>query len=1016
MKTWISMLYLLLITTSLLQAQNQKRTTGFDPKYSIKDLAIDIWTNKSGLVSNNVISVFQASDDYLWISSYNGLQRFDGKKFEIFDQSNVPYLSSNTIYKGTQDQSNTLWFCTGSSGILSFDGKQFGQLPMHDSIPKSIVSIFADSKNRLWIGSKNNGLYLIDKNGTLSKQNIIPNVTIHDIMEDPDQNIWVATDNQGVFRISNNNTKSFSQADGLPSNLISTLYVKGDSAFIGTLNGVSIIYDDKITNLAAFKGEIINDLIVDDYGVLWVGSERGLIRFPLETQTYEFFSEKNGLPSKRVVDLYFDNEGSLWVCTYEGGLVRFKSGIITNLTIRNGLSSNQVHIIGKQNGVHFIGTQDGAVNIYDGSSITQLKLSDEFSKDVIRDFLFEENAIWIVNYRGLVKVSNGLQTYFNETNGLPDNNVRTIFKDSNGFIWLGTRTGGLIKFDPRGNHTVYDKESGLLSNYIFCVTEDNNGNLLVGTDAGGLSVKSPEGNLTHYAIMKENSGTLIFNIMVDSLNQAWLCTNLGLFRFSKSTIEKVHFDASLKMQKFFDIKNDHQGNLWLSSPIGVVKIKQEHLDGYFTNDLAFAEYELFGEDDGMESQECTGATKSYFDPETRKVWIPTFEGVAIIDPSQKIVNTKIPKVYITSVYVDNGSISPINNNLKIKPGAFRYLFDVTALSLLVPSKVQFKYKLEGIDENWNGPTRNRRIEYTNLPYGDYTLLVQAANNDEIWNHTGAQLPFTVMPYFFETLWFRWSVALFFVLLIWGLYTWRVHDIKNTNRILRKMNSELDRFVYSASHDLRGPLTSTMGLVNLAMNEEDPKQNREYFSLIKQCTIKMNHFINELVNYSKNKNDAIEYKEFKFKTLVESVWNGLIEREHPSNINLTYDIHGEDTLIGDRTRIKVILRNLIHNSIIFSDPTKAEPSIQIRFRKNEQNIELAVVDNGLGIPHSTSNRIFDMFFRANDNSIGSGLGLYVVKETIRTLNADIKVESEEGKGSAFVVTIPQQKNTATKVNQ
>lgn len=223
-----------------------------------------------------------------------------------------------------------------------------------------------------------------------------------------------------------------------------------------------------------------------------------------------------------------------------------------------------------------------------------------------------------------------------------------------------------------------------------------------------------------------------------------------------------------------------------------------------------------------------------------------------------------------------------------------------------------------------------------------------------------------------------------------------------------MNAELDHFVYSASHDLRGPLTSTMGIVNLALNEKNPQQRDEYFGLIKQCTDKMNHFINELVNYSKNKNDKIEYREFKLKTMIDSIWDGLKERVTPRGIALEYDLSSDDKITADETRLKVILRNLIHNAVVFSDAEKPTPVVKVVLRQNTKNIELSVVDNGLGIPRNVIDRIFDMFFRASELSIGSGLGLYVVRETTQKLNATIKVESQEGKGSTFKITLPARK--------
>ena len=988
-------------------AQDSQKS-GFDPKYGFKDLAMDTWTNKSGLVSNNVLSVLQTTDDYLWITSYNGIQRFDGQKFNIYDQTNISFLKSNTIYEASQDIEGILWLSTGSSGIVGYDGENFFSHPLNASIPNSIVSLLADSKNRLWIGSKNNGLYLIDENQKCSKIEGIPSVTIHHLAEDQDGSIWVASDNSGAYKIEGKDIKRFSTDNGLKGNHISTVFPKGNAIYIGTLNGLNVIENNRVETIPAFDEDIINDLIVDDYGIIWVGTERGIVRYNREEDYYDFFSEEDGLPSKRVIDLNFDNEGSLWVCTYEGGLVRFKSGIITNLTRKDCLTTNQVHIINRKDDQFYIGTQDGNINVYDGDKMEYIDLKMEFKKDVIRDILFDVDEIWIANYKGLVRIKNGTKTYINESNGLPNNNLRTIFKDSRGIMWLGTRTGGLIKYDKNGNHEVIGKDTsnGLLTNYVLSIAETQNGDLLIGTNAGGLSIMNEKGEISNYSIQNDDSGTLIFNILVDDKNQIWLITNIGLYLFEEGTAKKAEFHPSLKMEKFFDMVDDGNGTFWMSSSIGVIRIDQQVLEDYFNGTTTTVSYEYFGEDDGMESQECTGATKSFIDKKTGKIWIPTFEGVAIIDPSQKVINQKIPKVYITSVQVDNNSIFPVKNNVQIRPGTFRYLFDVASLSFLAPSKVQFMYKLEGIDSDWNGPTKDRRIEYTNLPYGEYTLKVKGSNNDGIWNEEGAQLSFTVLPFYFETIWFRIGLLTFFILLAWGLYTWRVYDIKRTNRVLRKMNTELDHFVYSASHDLRGPLTSTMGIINLALNETDPKQRSEYFILIKQCTDKMNHFINELINYSKNKNDNLEFREFNLKLMIDSIWEGLKERSTINKITLYYDIDEDQNIVSDETRVKVILRNLLHNAVVFSDPGKKTSEIKIGFSQTNKHIEIAIIDNGLGIARNVRDRIFDMFYRANDHSVGSGLGLYVVKETAQKLNASIEVHSEEGRGSTFKLVLPK----------
>lgn len=988
-----------------LSAESTDFKTGFSEKYALSDLSLDVWTNKMGMVSNNVISVFQSEDEFIWIASYNGLQRFDGLKFEVFDQTNIPFLASNTFYECTQAQDGTLWFSTGASGIVGYNDNGFFQHPFNDSIPKAIISIFVDSQDNLWIGSKNNGLYKLSAAGVLTKESRIEDQSIHSITEDVLGHIWIASDHDGIFKMSANTVQNYSKSSQLNENLINTSFHAPDSvSYVGTTNGINVIKGKKIESIAVFEGYIVDDIIVDDYGFLWAATNQGMARYHLLNGTFEILTENDGLPRRGLVDLFFDNEGSLWVSTYESGLVRFKTTMISNVTIRDGLSSNKVNVVNSVGGKHYMGTQDGVVNVFDGQRFDQIELKDEFRKDVIRDIMFENEVIWVANYRGLVKVEKNRKTYFTEKNGLPNNKIRRIFKDSKGQIWLGTRNGGLIAFNENGDHKVINKDKGLGTNYVMAIDEDQNGRLVIGTNAGGLIILTEEG-IERHSIKEDDSGTLIFGLTIDDSNAIWLCTNFGLYKFSEGVIRKVTLFPALQMEKFFDIVDDQNGSFWLSSSKGVLEVQKTDLTAYFNGSITMVPYEKFGEEDGMESEECTGATRSFFDEQTGKIWVPTFEGVAIIDPKQRTKNMKVPKVLITNIQVDNTLMSPLSQGIQIKPGTFRYLFDVTALSYLAPSKVLFKYKLEGIDEDWSEPYRDRRIEYTNLPFGDYTLRVVAANNDNVWNEEGTSLSFTVLPYLFETMKFRIGVALILMLLFRLFYVWRVRDIKRTNKVLTKMNAELDKFVYSASHDLRGPLTSTIGLINLALIEPSISKKDEYFGLIQQCTDKMDHFINELITYSKNKNDKVVHTPLSVISLLNDVFDKLSLANPEYAIQLEVDIDGEGQMVGDANRLRILFSYLLHNAMVFADAAKSVQKVSVSMKSLEGKVVISVLDNGVGISTKVLNKVFDMFFRAHTQSVGSGLGLYIVRETVNKLGGTVAVTSEEGVGSEFQLTIP-----------
>jgi signal transduction histidine kinase len=609
--------------------------------------------------------------------------------------------------------------------------------------------------------------------------------------------------------------------------------------------------------------------------------------------------------------------------------------------------------------------------------------------------------MWVANYMGLANIQGNKTTYYNEANGLPSNSLRKIFESTKGDIWLASRASGLIRFDPSGKHEVFDKNKGLLSNYVMAIDEDVAGNLIIGTNAGGLSILTSSGTIENYKIHQDDDGTIIFSLKAIGSKSAWLCTNLGLYLFRQGTIVNIPLEG-LKTQKFFDFIDDERGNYWLTSGSGVIQLKRMDVEEFITGKRKDVPYLLLGEGDGMESEECTGATTSYLEKSTGHLWIPTFEGVAIIKPELKVQNNKIPRVVITGMQVDNNLITPIKNNLIIQPGNFRYLFDVTSLSFLAPSKVQFKYRLEGIEGKWNGPTRERRIEYTNLPFGTYTLQVIGSNNDGIWNMEGDQLSFQVEPYFFETIWFRIILGSLILCSLYALYRWRVKDIRRTNKELTKMNRELDRFVYSASHDLRGPLTSIMGVVDIATLDKNGGNHSEHLTMIRSSADKLDHFINGLINYTQNKNDEISKEKFHLATLISEIISELELLAKDQNISIEQLVSQEVIIKSDRDRLKIIIKNLLHNAIIFSKGKTNQPKIQI-YCQNEN--EIIIKDNGVGISPKARDKIFEMFFRGSDLSKGSGLGLYIAREAGDKIQAKIEVSSQLEIGSEFKIILP-----------
>jgi len=231
-------------------------------------------------------------------------------------------------------------------------------------------------------------------------------------------------------------------------------------------------------------------------------------------------------------------------------------------------------------------------------------------------------------------------------------------------------------------------------------------------------------------------------------------------------------------------------------------------------------------------------------------------------------------------------------------------------------------------------------------------------------------------------------------------------LTSQNQELIKINAELDRFVYSASHDLRAPLASILGLINLIKLEKDVEKMRELLNMVTKSVDKMNLFIDDIIQYSRNSRLEPGSEKINFQELVSSVIEGLkyIGHAHEVSVNLTVD--QKTPFYSDHNRLKVILNNLLSNAFNYYNPHINNPFIKINIKSNEQNALISIEDNGLGISKEHHPKIFDMFYRASEHRTGSGLGLYIVKESINTLNGSITMLSEIGKGTAFKVIIPQ----------
>ena len=245
-----------------------------------------------------------------------------------------------------------------------------------------------------------------------------------------------------------------------------------------------------------------------------------------------------------------------------------------------------------------------------------------------------------------------------------------------------------------------------------------------------------------------------------------------------------------------------------------------------------------------------------------------------------------------------------------------------------------------------------------------------------------------------------------VYLLISLNHYNALQLVQSNEQLMKTNAELDRFVYSTSHDLRAPLTSLMGLINIADQNADPQEVKRYLGMMRERVHSLDKFIKDITDYSRNNRLEISREKVKLTDLATEVWESLKFAPDAENINFQVDIPDEIVVESDKNRLKVIISNLVSNAIRYHDRRKEAQFIRLRAQVNGRVFYLKVEDNGQGIAPEYHTKIFDMFYRANEQSKGSGLGLYIVKEALIKLSGSIHLESSLGIGSTFTVKLPK----------
>lgn len=774
-------------------SQAPAKTAALDPSKSLQQYVLDVWTKKDGLPSRTLTGLLQSSDGYLWLSSFNGIYRFDGIASKAFTGKEYPLLERN-IFGFSAEHRGRIYIGAGEKGLLYHENGEIKQEGEAEGIFLKQVQSLVFEDDKTWIGTRGAGLYTLE-NGEIKPYHDerLRNVSISQIIKDEEGRIWFGTEGNGLLCLEDGAIRAFGAADGLESKLVSTMYLGPDGKlWIGMQTGLYYLDDNnRIQMLSGTDGFSINSLYIDGYNSIWIAAIQGLLRVNPHKDEVEYFGEESGLPHRNVSDVIGDTEGSLWIATYQSGLARLKDSQFSNYTTRNGLSSRALATVCKLDEKRLlVGTASGKMHLIDNGKVSDFipktKLQSTRVKHLYRD---SQQNLYISTYAGLLVIHpDGTETLHNTSTGFPDDRTRMAFEDSKGNMWIGTRSGGAVCIAPDGSYDLWNTKNGkLTSDFIMSIDQDKEGRIIIGTNDDGINILGTDSLLEHITITEGLSSNLIFNVYVDEQHDMWVTTNVGINKISSSGIAHLTEAKGLPANAVYDVMEDALGNMWITSNLGLIQVPKASLIASVNDPEKELQYRVYNSADGMPADECMGATQSVIGLDD-KMYIPTLGGLAVFDPNRKISNDLRPPVHIDAVIVDGVSHN-VNKKIVLPADTKRVTFYYTALSLLAPQNVQFKYLLEGYDPDWVEAGTERQAVYTGLPSGEHTFRVIASNNNNIWNEEGASYTLYRTPFIYEEPWFY---AVIFILVA-GLglvfYRYRVNAIESKNKELEMMVSK-----------------------------------------------------------------------------------------------------------------------------------------------------------------------------------------------------------------------------------
>ena len=1018
---------------------------------------------EDGLSHSTIFAINQDKEGNLWFATYDGVNKYDGYNFTVYrhEYANPNSIASDITRCIAIDDSDQIW--VGTREGLSFYNRRKNSFSNYyykkNGINVPINSIAPIKENWLMLGTAE-GILLFDIKKECFINDTLPSLHLlkPTVLVRQGEYIYIGAED-GVYTYTLSGGK-LERLVSMPAGIRihAILCQMFSRIWMATEGDGLFMYDAKTKELKNYRYEseqsglnsnYVRSLELDTENRLWVGTYSGLNIYKEATDNFSSIKsseiQEGSLSQNSVRSIFKDSQGGMWLGTYWGGLNyyhplcnRFQR--IKHVPFLNSLSNNVVSCIVEDSEHNlWIGTSDGGLNFYDSTSklyknyLFKSGSLDVPFKDIKTVYVDEEHdKVYVGAHAGgmmALQRKSGRVEYFNRQNSnLPSNNIYSIISDENGGLWVASLEH-LLHFDiDKRNFTIVDKDQNgrKLQQYNRLLFRDSRRRIWVGGEMG-VSVYNQIGTdflaNTDFHIDPILQQAFVNCFYESTSGYIWIGTRSGLFAMKEGSKELLQYTTAdgLPSNVIYGIMEDAYARLWISTNQGLSCLNPEN--GKFRNFTIL---------DGLQGNQFNAG--SYCRQDNGYMLFGGVNGITLFRPETLIDNPYAPKPVINKLFVYNKEVLP-NDETGILSETIEYADHITlsssqnsfAISFVVSNYIAgkhntFAYKLEGYNDEWYRQNDTSPVSYSNLPAGDYTFYIKAANNDGKWNEEPTVLHIRVLPVWYCTWWALSLFALSFMLVVFGIvrYFWLRKSMQAEilmERLDKEKQEEISqmkiRFYVNISHELRTPLTLIVAPLQELLSRISGHWEHEQLLYIQRNTNRLLHLVNQLMDYRRAELGIFKLRLVSanaYKRVLNSFMNyESLSKKKDIDYNFYTELQDKE-LLFDENYLDLIVNNLLSNAFKY---TEEGESITVKLYQEAGDLVLQVTDTGIGIPKEKQEKIFERFYQVESGREGSGIGLSLVQRLVELHPGRIELESEPGKGSTFSIYLPQDKSVYSR---